>query len=56
MNLDKYVTCCRLLLSKVDSEASKSRRCTDGSLLFSNKAVSIFGKRGIEEVASLIQC
>ncbi|RYP57322.1 hypothetical protein DL769_009551 [Monosporascus sp. CRB-8-3] len=55
MDLDKSMTCCRLLMSKIDGEMSKLQHHPDDNLSFSSKARLAVGKKGIEELENLIQ-
>lgn len=55
MDLDKSMTCCRLVMSRLEDELSKIQRHPDSNLSFSSKARSVFGKKGIEELEKLIQ-
>lgn len=55
MDLDNSVACCRLIMSKIDCEISKLKHCPDGSLSLTGKARFVFGKKGMEELESLVQ-
>ncbi|RYP40254.1 hypothetical protein DL767_001797 [Monosporascus sp. MG133] len=55
MDLGRSMTCCRLLMSKIDGEMSRLQHHPDDTLSFSGKAQLVFGKKGIEELENLIQ-
>ncbi|RYP05738.1 hypothetical protein DL764_003596 [Monosporascus ibericus] len=55
MDLGRSMTCCRLLMSKIDGEMLKLQHHPDDNLPFPSKTRLVFGKKGIEKLESLIQ-
>ena len=55
MDLDVSISCCKLLVTKVDMLLSELLEISDKPLEFSSKMKLIFGSRNIDDVQKLIE-
>lgn len=54
MQVDSCVTCCRLLISKIDSEVSLLERTTTGDLNLPSKLGLLFKTKDMEQIQRMI--
>lgn len=54
MQVDNCVTCCRLLISKIDIEVSQFERTIDGDLNLPSKLALLFKSKDMEQIQRMI--
>jgi hypothetical protein len=55
MDLDVSMSCCRMLIGKIDLLLSKLHHTADETLDFSSKVKLVFGNKNIDDVQKLIE-
>ncbi|OCL02576.1 hypothetical protein AOQ84DRAFT_304478, partial [Glonium stellatum] len=55
MDLDVIISCCRMLISKIDTKLSKLHQTPDEKVDFSSKVKLVFGSKSMGNIQKLIK-
>lgn len=55
MDIDLSMSCCRMLIGKIDDMLAELRQVDNGKLDFSSKVKLVFGSKNIESIQKLIE-
>jgi hypothetical protein len=55
IDLGNSLSCCRILISKIDGQLSELQQNQDEKLVFTSKLRFLFGSKGMEELQKVIQ-